>query len=258
VLRHNKVEFEIMATPGTAPQAHSPSVSRLDDAISALAPLDAGQLQEAIWDRLQHPYARSGLPRLGRDEDAVDILVDIALYSHDEELSERLKSAAGSLLKKFCAVRNLPDVNPLGELCYLCGQTGSRNSLDGLSQLIQRDDAGEPLESSVEPLRLRALRCLVGLLSDFQDDIDPAPYRHVLEACLQRDHCEKIALIGLTGLWPSEAEAAQYTSRIEPQRRPRPGELRLGLRLAGFDKALASDISFLQDESAESERSTGK
>ena len=123
---------------------------------------------------------------------------------------------------------------------------------------MKRDDAGEPLKASFEPLRLRALRCLVGLLADFRDDIDPAPCRHVLEACLQRDHCEKMALIGLTGLWPSEAEAAQYASRIEPQRRPRPDELRLGLRLAGFDEALASEISFVQGQSAESERPTGK
>jgi hypothetical protein len=105
----------------------------------------------------------------------MDIFVDIALYRHDVEISERVKDAAGSLIEELSSAEQLPDVNSLAELCYPCGQAGSRNSLDGISPPIQREDAGRPIRSSFEQLRLRALLSLARRLAHFQCDFEVAP-----------------------------------------------------------------------------------
>ena len=145
------------------------------------------------------------LPPLHRDEEPVDVFVDLAEL--DPRWRDDLQTAVAKLLATEVANVGLEDPSRshlLGELCYLAARIGSEEALDSLRSLVASERA-TGLIGPGEDLRLRALRAFVGLLGTagrMQTNDD----RNVLTAALAEPRLAMVALAGLIGLWPDEAE----------------------------------------------------
>jgi hypothetical protein len=211
------------ATPALSP--------RLAQARAFLSPLDPEQVAGVIAARIRESEGLP-LPRLSRDERPVDIFVDIVEYGGDEALSTHLREAGARLLARMVedsAGRNLlPNVASLSELCYLSARIGALDALESLRALSSREDAAVPTPASGEDLRLRALRCMVGLLGSHPDRSDRDRYREVLERCLDVPGYELIALTGLVGLWPGYKEVGRQGRNVDEKL------LNTSLAVAGF------------------------
>jgi hypothetical protein len=146
----------------------------LEELASRFSELDSDRLELIVRVRLLGDSVRDELPRLGRDEDRTDVLIDLAEWLRDRnrewmqllEVCARLADAwAGS---EGSAVRDRPE--PLGELHYLCARIGAVEARNGIARVVQREDLRGVLLPNGEDLQLRALRCLAGLLARVSGD----------------------------------------------------------------------------------------
>jgi hypothetical protein len=143
----------------------------LEDIASRLVELSVEDLGEIVHARLlREPVAE--LPRLGRDEDPADVLIDITEWLRERERAWTQITEVCVLLANVWAdvyqVRIRPE--PVGELHYLCARIGAVEARQGIARVIRREDLRGILLPAGEDLQLRALRCLAGLLARVSRD----------------------------------------------------------------------------------------
>jgi hypothetical protein len=141
----------------------------LEELASRLGELNSERLERIVRARLLGGSVGDELPRLGRDEDPADVLIDLAEWLRDRdrewmqltEVCARLADAWAE--EEVSAVRNRPE--PLGELHYLCARIGAVGARNGIARVVRRGDLRGVLLPAGEDLQLRGLRCLAGLLA---------------------------------------------------------------------------------------------
>jgi len=141
----------------------------LEELASRFSELDSDRLERVVQARLVGGAVGDELPRLGRDEDRADVLIDLAewLRERDREWMQLLEVCA-RLADAWAdaevnAVRDRPET--LGELHYLCARVGAVEARKGIARVVRREDLRGVLLPAGEGLQLRALRCLAGLLA---------------------------------------------------------------------------------------------
>jgi len=141
----------------------------LEELASRFSELNNDRLERVVRARLVGGSVGDELPRLGRDEDRADVLIDLAewLRERDREWIQLLEVCA-RLADAWAdaevnAVRDRPE--PLGELHYLCARIGAVGARNGIARVVRRADLRGVLLPAGEDLQLRALRCLAGLLA---------------------------------------------------------------------------------------------
>ena len=141
----------------------------LEELASRFSELDSERLERVVRARLVGGSVGDELPRLGRDEDRTDILIDLAEWLRERnrewtqllEVCARLADAWADA--EVNTVRDRPE--PLGELHYLCARVGAVGARSGIARVVRREDLRGVLLPAGEGLQLRALRCLAGLLA---------------------------------------------------------------------------------------------
>ena len=223
----NSSEFDPMASASAAP-ARSP---RMAQALAFLSELEPKRFPEVVLARIRGT-GDLPLPRLARDEKPVDIFVDVAERGSTPHVADSLRAASATLLGEFVGGDLVSHAPVVSELCYLAARIGSFQALDALRILAQREDAAMPTPTPGEDLRLRALRCLVGLLGSAPRLPDPERFKAVLEQCAQSPNYKLIAMTGLIGMWP------EYKNRGElPSLGIDEALLNVSLTVAGFRPA---------------------
>ncbi len=138
----------------------------LPEIATGLAGLDVAKLEGLVERRLCRE-AVEALPKLARDEDPADILVDSHAWLREHDRSwDQLGQVCTVLAERWAdapAVRNRPE--PLGELHYLCARVGALEARGAIARAVRREDLRGVLLPGGEDVQLRALRCLAGLLA---------------------------------------------------------------------------------------------
>lgn len=141
----------------------------LEELASRLSELSTERLERVVRARLLGASVGDELPRLGRDEDPADVLIDLAEWLRDRDRAwTELLGVCALLADRWAgaevsAVRDRPE--PLGELHYLCARIGAVGARNGIARVVRREDLRGVLLPAGEGLQLRALRCLAGLLA---------------------------------------------------------------------------------------------
>ena len=165
--------------------------------------LEPSGLEQVIQARLTG--GPTNLPAAAPEEDPVDIFVDLAEL--DKSWKDQLRTAVAKLLSaqvKEYKPEESSKTTFLGELCYLAARIGSTEALEPLKVLVGNIRA-TGLVSPGEDLRLRALRSYVGLLgasANPQGVVDAK----LLTNSLTEPRLAMVALVGLIGIWPDQAE----------------------------------------------------
>jgi hypothetical protein len=139
----------------------------LEELASRLSELESERLERIVQARLLGGSAEGELPRLGRDEDPADVLIDLVEWLRERKREwTQLTEVCARLADAWAevpAVRDRPE--PLGELHYLCARIGAVEARNGIARVVRREDLRGILLPAGEGLQLRALRCLAGLLA---------------------------------------------------------------------------------------------
>jgi hypothetical protein len=190
----------------TAPR---PALGALAD---RLVEFDGESLENIVRARLLRE-PEEVLPRLGRDEDPADILVDLAEWLRERDYAWTQLSDASARLADGWAdayqVRTRPE--PLGELHYLCARIGAAKARHGIARVIRREDLRGILLPAGEGLQLRALRCLAGLLAHVPRD-EREEFLPLFTEALDVPQHLPIALTALVAFDPDGREG--YVARI--------------------------------------------
>jgi hypothetical protein len=161
---------------------------------------------EHILERQLRGEPNELFPRLGREEDPPDIIIE-AFTMAPKELSS-LKKASASLAVRWSS---LPDADvvdqaaAVGELCFLCSRLAVRGSLHAIGNLARRERLGLVKLDGGEDLQNRALRALGGLLTN-ENPLDREAFRALFEEALHTKAHVAVALVALTRFWPEEKE----------------------------------------------------
>lgn len=177
-----------------------------------LVDLDEESLYSIVRARLFRDSVEE-LPRLGRDEDPADILVDLAEWLRERDyiwtkLSDACARLADGAVDAY-RVRARP--GPVGELHYLCARIGAVKARHGIAQVIRRADLRGILLPAGEDLQLRALRCLTGLLAQVSRDEREAFLPLFTEALQVPQHLP-ISLTALVAFDPDGRDG--YVARV--------------------------------------------
>src|SRR5262249_12683561 len=97
-------------------------------------------------------------------------------------------------------------IDAVGELCVLCARTRALQAIRPLAELAGRRPSARVLLSTGETLRLRALRCFVGIVGQREKHGDRDEFRALLEELLGDPACQMLAATGLVGMWPEMRE----------------------------------------------------
>ena len=153
------------------------------------------------------------LPRLGRDEDPADILVDLAEWVRERDYEWTPLSDACARLAETWADPNWvwTSPEPLGELHYLCARIGAVKARHGIARVIQRADLRGILLPGGEDLHLRALRSLAGLLAHVARD-EREEFLPLFTEALDVPQHLPIALTALVAFDPDGRD--EYVARI--------------------------------------------
>jgi len=168
-----------------------------------------------------------------KDEAPSDIFIDVTKYGGNKALIQRLRQAAVSLLTRLASQPSLDHIQALGDICHMSTALGARDATLPLAHLMERKEAADALLPNGEDLRLRALRCVVGLLGAGLTAAPREAFQPSFESLLNNPKYRLLALIGLVGLWPERR--TQFLARTSGG--VSESELDEGLEWAGFDIA---------------------
>lgn len=184
----------------------------LGELAARLVDLDDETLQNIVRARLFRESVEE-LPRLGRDEDPADILVDLAEWLRERDYAwPQLTDACARLAEASPdAYRVRARPGPLGELHYLCARIGAVKARHGIAQVIRRADLRGILLPAGEDLQLRALRCLTGLLAQITRD-EREEFLPLFTEALEVPQHLPIALTALVAFDPDGRDG--YVARV--------------------------------------------
>lgn len=185
----------------------------LGELAARLVDLDGESLQDIVRARLFRESVEE-LPRLGRDEDPADILIDLAEFLRERDYAWTPLSDACARLADVWVdpyrVRARP--GPVGELHYLCARIGAVKARHGIAEVIRRADLRGILLPAGEGLQLRALRCLTGLLAQISKD-EREEFLPLFTEALDVPQHLPIALTALVTFDPEGRD--RYVARVE-------------------------------------------
>jgi len=197
-------------------------------ALSGMA--SSGEAVAVLRQRLYTPERPELLPALSRDEEPADIFVDLVEHNPQSSLASLLRQACQILLTEMAGRPHLTYSSQTGELCYLAARIGSLESVPALRTLVEHHEAPLAMVQTGENLRVRALRCLVGLLGSAPASRDE--FQGFFERFLTEPGCELVALTGLLGLWPESR--SEILSRLPAGFHLDETLLKASLTVAGF------------------------
>jgi hypothetical protein len=143
----------------------------LEELAARLVDFDVERLEYVVRARLLREPAEE-LPRLGRDEDPADVLIDLAEWLNERDRAwTQLTEVCARVADAWADVYQVQTrTEPVGELHYLCARIGAVGARRGIARVVQREDLRGILLPTGEGLQLRALRCLAGLLARVSRD----------------------------------------------------------------------------------------
>jgi hypothetical protein len=199
-MRNNDLVSKMSPRPHLA---FSPD-ARIPRAVEALRPLTAGEISQIMIARLERQRTlENGLPPCQRDEEPVDIFVDVMMGAPNETFAEKIRFACQDALRVAFSESLGADV--MGNLCYLAAAIGAVEALDYIRLIASDEKFDQSLLADGESVRSRALRALVGLLA--QRPSHDATIKTLFLNLLPSPEYRLLALTGLVGLWPQEREA---------------------------------------------------
>jgi hypothetical protein len=184
-----------------------------EELASRLGELNIERLEGIVRARLLREPVDE-LPRVGRDEDPADVLIDLTEWLRDRDrawmqLTEVCARLADAWAEAPAAsVRTRPE--PIGELHYLCARIGAVQARNGIARVARRADLRGILLPAGEGLQLRALRCLAGLLARVSPGVREEFLPHFNEALEVPQHLS-LALTALVAFDPDRRD--EYVER---------------------------------------------